>query len=181
MAFMPDTSVLKITAAQPILWVYIPYSETFTNAEFILYDHDNKPLVDTTFSVAQHSGLVSLDLDVALQNHAIHSTQNYRWFLSLICHDNRAADIVVDGWVQPTASSPVLEKELIQSEPIEQATLYLQEGLWSEAFFLLFHWYEHHQTNTAYVPMNEWQTVLETISPEPVSLDLTHISQLNFN
>lgn len=175
LAFVPDSHVLKTTDSKATLWFYVPDSEMLTHAELIVYDEHDNAVVDTTFSVEEQAGLFGVNLNLMEEGQHISLGKDYRWFFSLICPGNRAADISVDGWVQSTALSSDVSSELSVADPLEQAALYVQEGLWSEALSLML----SEQYGDLDAPTLEgWMSIMQSMSPIPVALDLTTASQL---
>ena len=100
----------------------------------------------------------------------MHSSE---WFFSLICPEDRAEDVSVDGWVQSTTLSSSLMNTLEASSSVEQANLYLQEGLWSEAVLLLMNAPQANPNSDNW--LTTWNSVLQTLSPAPVSLDFATV------
>ncbi|MEM9213542.1 MAG: DUF928 domain-containing protein [Cyanobacteria bacterium P01_F01_bin.150] len=176
LAFVPGNHVLKTTEAQTTLWFYLPDSDILTNAELIVYDETNAVVIDTSFSVAERSGLLGVNLNLMVEKGKLDLEKNYRWFFSLICPDDRAADLSVDGWVQTTSLSSSFTDAINSVSPVEQANLYIQEGLWSEAVLLLMN--SPRMSNTTESRLDMWNSVVQTISPAPVSLNFTTASQV---
>ena len=162
-----------------MLWFYLPDSDIFTNAELIVYDENSHAVVDTSFSVAEYSGLFGVNLNVMVEGGKFDLGKDYRWFFSLICPDDRAADISVDGWFEAMTLSPSFSDELNAVSPVEQANLYIQAGLWSEAVLLLM--------NSPYVEgatdhgLDPWNSIVQTISPTPVPLNFATSSQFDIS
>ncbi|NET09116.1 MAG: DUF928 domain-containing protein [Symploca sp. SIO2B6] len=176
MAFIPNDHVLKATEEQPTLWFYLPDLEDLTHAEFVLYDENYRTVVDTTFSIADQSGMFGVNLAAITQAQPLELNRNYRWFFSLICPDNRAADISVDGWFQPIALSSSLTQSLSETKAVDQVQFYLREGLWSEALSVLI---DLHASTPATTLLDEWNTIIQTMSHAPVSLSFANTYQLN--
>lgn len=170
-AFMPDTNVLKTLDTDPSLWVYLPNFSSFETAELVFYDENETAVIDTVFPVANQSGLMKISLDAIAQNQPLDSHQSYRWFLSLVCPNNRAADVSVDGWLQLTPLSTALAHQLGQTtNPIEQANLYLTAGMWSEALTTLIRWQESPSPD---ITQQAWTEVIATLSPVTTPLNFT--------
>lgn len=178
LVFAPGNQTLKTTEGETTLWFYLPDSDVLTNAELIVYDEQNNPIVDTTFSVAEQSGLFGVNLNSMIEGGQLDPEKEYRWFFSLLCPNDRAADIVVDGWVQATTLSPSLTDELKAASPADQAHLYLQEGLWSEAVQLFIP--SSAENSTPDYWLDTWQSMSETLNrPESVSLNFATVSPFN--
>ena len=177
LAFVPDSHILKTTESQTTLWFYLPKSDILTDAELIVYDENGDAVVDTIFSVAEQSGLFGINLNSLTDGGILDLEKDYRWFFSLICPDDRAADVSVDGWVQSTALSPSFIDELNAVPPVEQANLYIQEGLWSEAVLLLLN--SQHSAISAAPRPNSWNSVIQAISPAPIPLNFATAYQLD--
>lgn len=174
LAFVPDSHVLKTADSQTTLWFYVPDSDVLTNAEFLVYDENENVVVDTTFSVEEQSGLFGINLNLMAEG----PHKDYRWFFSLVCPGNRAADISVDGWVQSTALSSEVASELSVAEPLEKAALYVEEGLWSEALSLIL----NEQYGDLDVPtLERWTLIMQSISPVPMALDFETVSRLTID
>lgn len=177
LAFVPGNHVLKTTESQTMLWFYLPESDILTNAELIVYDENSHVVVDTSFSVAEYSGLFGVNLNVMVEGGKFDLEKDYRWFFSLICPDDRAADISVDGWFEATTLSPSFSDKLNAVSPVEQANLYVQAGLWSEAVLLLM--------NSSYVDsatehgLDPWHSIIQAISPVSVPLNFATSSQFD--
>lgn len=174
LAFMPSNHLLKTAEAQTTLWFYLPSSDILTDAELVVYDEGGNTVVDTTFSVAEQSGLIGINLDSLAPDQKFDLETNYRWFFSLICSEDRAADISVDGWVQSTSLDPSFVNTLNSMPPIEQANLYLQAGLWSEAVSLLMD-----AQDSTISSAHDWHTIVQTLSSAPVHLNFETASQID--
>ena len=177
LAFVPGNHVLKTTESQTMLWFYLPDSDIFTNAELIVYDENSNAVVDTSFSVVEHSGLFGVNLNTMVESGKFALGKDYRWFFSLICPDDRAADISVDGWFEATTLSPSFSDELNAVSPVEQANLYVQAGLWSEAVLLLMN--SPYVNGTTDHGLEPWNSIIQTISPAPVPLNFATSSQFD--
>ncbi|NEQ97110.1 MAG: DUF928 domain-containing protein [Cyanothece sp. SIO2G6] len=178
-AFMPETNLLQTLDTQPSLWVYLPESLPLQDAELVLYDETETAVIDTVFSIADQSGLVKIDLAAIANVSPLKADQRYRWFLSLICPDNRAADISVDGWLHLTPLSATLAEQLDRtSDPVEQANLYITAGMWSEAIATLVDWQESSSTTIA---PEAWEGVIEALNPGSVPLNLATADQLTLD
>ncbi|MGK7891889.1 MAG: DUF928 domain-containing protein [Leptolyngbyaceae cyanobacterium] len=170
-AFAPETNLLKTLATQPTLWVYLPDTFSFEEAEFVLYDENEATVIDTVFTVADQSGLMKIDLAAIAQDQALEPGQNYRWFFSLVCPDNRAADVSVDGWLNLTPLATDLANQLDQThDPIDRANLYISADMWSEALTTLVSW---HESPSPDLSQSAWDGVIETLSPVTTPLNLT--------
>jgi len=115
LALLPPSGILETTESYPRLWFYIPAHVHMSDAELILYDENDTLLVDASFSVAAHRGrILGVDLAHMGLGQPLQINRRYRWFFSLVCSDDRAADLVVDGWIQPTSASFELARRQLQ-------------------------------------------------------------------
>ncbi|MGK7890133.1 MAG: DUF928 domain-containing protein [Leptolyngbyaceae cyanobacterium] len=162
-ALIPETGLLKVTAAQPSLWFYIPQSDALQDAEFILYNSEETIIYETTFTTAEESGLVELNLADLAPDLTLDPNQQYQWFLSLICPHSRVADLVVHGWVQPVELTQGSSPQDSNNQDFQaNLSAYLENGFWSRALTLLTESHQGDPNNAA--ATNQWSHLIQSMS-----------------
>lgn len=142
-----EDSVWGLTISEyPTFWFFVPYSLTSKiTGEFILQDEnqfiqsDEDTLYKTKIplTTAETSpGVISLRLPSTVA--PLEIGKRYYWKFIVHCHpQDPSANIYVDGWVERTALSPSLMRDLKKMVPIERAALYYQAGIWYDSLTTL--------------------------------------------
>lgn len=147
-ALVPNDRVPATSSLSPNLFFYVPETNEPKTLEFVLRDETDK-LVYEAFLTTNGNGIVKIDIPAEIQSSPLKTqrktrvdttfSQNYRWYLSLICDpQQRARDLVVEGWMrrQPM-NSTTIENLSNVSDTIERAEIYQQQGFWYDALSTL--------------------------------------------
>lgn len=130
-ALAPD-HVAFTTAAQPVLWWYLPEA-TSARVDFILVDTARPdPLVDITL----HRGAGPGAHPVPLAEHGVRleTGRAYQWLVALVPNPrSRSEDVVSGGIVQRVAVGPELRGALESSPASQRWRVYARYGVWYEA------------------------------------------------
>ncbi len=168
---MPD-ALSVTTALQPKLLFYVPAMTTANTAEFVLFNHGNELVYETTFEVAPTGGLVSVEIPEDAPPLAL--DENYQWYFSIIPEANdRAHDIVVYGSIRRVDAAAWLAQRQIdisrldQLTPLRKArTLYQQADLWLDAAVMLDQMRQQNPEDIAIAA--EWSHLLESAGLTPM-------------
>ncbi len=160
------------TTLRPKLLFYIPEMTATNTAEFVLFDHSNELVYETTFEVAPTGGLVSVEIPEDAPPLTL--GENYQWYFSIIPEANdRAHDIVVYGSIQRVEATAWLAQRQIdigrldQLAPLRKARmLYQQADLWLDAAVMLDQMRQQNPEDTAIAA--EWTHLLESAGLTPM-------------
>lgn len=160
------------TTLRPKLLFYIPEMTAANTAEFVLFDHSNELVYETTFEVAPTGGLVSVEIPEDASPLAL--GENYQWYFSIIPEANdRAHDIVVYGSIRRVEATAWLAQRQIdigkldQLAPLRKARmLYQQADLWLDAAVMLDQMRQQNPEDTAIAA--EWTHLLESAGLTPM-------------
>jgi hypothetical protein len=172
-ALTPDNSVGMTTKALPELFFYIPKTTQAQQVEFVLRDDRDRTVYETTTKTyADRHGIFSLNIPETKQLNQLETDRNYHWYLSMICDpQNRAKDLVVEGWIKRVAITSEVSQKLDRLNPLERVNLYQKADIWYDAIATLVD-LKRSQATDAQVP-EKWQELLgsaglNNIAKEPI-------------
>lgn len=120
--------------SQPVFFWYVPESDAQVG-EFTLLDEQDNPIYQTTVTLPETSGLVSVQLP---KNVPLQLKQDYYWQFSLICDaDVPSRNPFVEGVIQRVELDASLKQQVSLAEPGDRANLYASAGIWYEALSVL--------------------------------------------
>ena len=133
-ALVPENSVGITASTTPQLFFYIPETTKTHLIEFVVRNQQDELVYDTLLQTNGRSGIIAVDLPENLPQKSLKTNENYHWYLSMICNQQkRSHDIVVEGWLRRIEVQPAIGQKLQDANPIEQANLYQQQGIWHDA------------------------------------------------
>jgi Domain of Unknown Function (DUF928) len=125
--------------SHPAFWFYVPVA---LNAQrpmkFVLLDQEGNKVYDQTFKPSlTPAGIIHITLP--LSSPGLKVNQSYRWGFSIDCDPiNQKQPISVRGMIHRTALTPVIEKQLDQTDnALDRAKLYAKNGIWFDALTTL--------------------------------------------
>jgi hypothetical protein len=158
-ALVPDNMLSVTAAASPSFFYYIPDELTSKQVEFVLRDQDENSFYATALTLPNRPGIISLSLPSSA---ALSVNQDYHWYFSIICDNrDRSGDIVVDGWIRRVDLPSALATRLRAANPLEQAALYREAGIWNEALTALAGLRRNRANDPAIA--QRWEELLESI------------------
>ncbi|MDZ7959805.1 MAG: DUF928 domain-containing protein [Aulosira sp. DedQUE10] len=139
MALVPENNLGFTKKAYPNILFYLPQTSTPAMVEFVLQDENRKSVYEKTFTKSSAGGIINFSLPDSTSLSPLAVGKKYNWYVSLICDpENRANDIVVDGWIQRVELNSTLTKQLEQTtSPLGRVALYAKAGLWQDALATL--------------------------------------------
>ncbi|NEP57679.1 MAG: DUF928 domain-containing protein [Symploca sp. SIO2G7] len=159
-ALMPPDNLVTTVAAHPTLFIYIPGTGQFAEAELAVYDEQDNTVYRKNILLPKTPGILRLSLPETV---SLEIGKNYLWYFSLMCDpDERSREPFVQGWFQRTELNPELQTMLEkESDLLEQALLYCQAKIWHETLTLLA---DLRESNPA-----EWEELLKSVELEEIS------------
>ena len=159
-ALMPPNNLVTTVAPHPTLFIYIPETGQFAEAELAVYDEEDNTVYRNNILLPNNPGILRLSLPETV---SLEIGKHYRWYFSLMCDpDERSREPFVQGWFQRTELNPELQTMLEQeSDLLEQALLYSQAKIWHETITLLA---DLRESNPA-----EWEDLLKSVELEDIS------------
>ena len=136
---LPETYVGGVTTAEyPTFWFEVPYELTNElTAEFTLQNNQGQDIYRITsidFSTSEQTpGMVGVPLSTEIA--PLEIGQIYQWYFKLNCGSE--APLYVQGGIERVALEPALANQLEIATPLEQATLYRENGIWYDAVTVL--------------------------------------------
>ncbi|MEQ8996943.1 MAG: DUF928 domain-containing protein [Coleofasciculus sp. B1-GNL1-01] len=121
-------------SAYPTLWFYLPldHSETITKARFVLFDENQRLVLDQTMALPDAPGIVSVKLPET--EPPLEVGKRYNWFFQVLCDEQeRSRNPWVSGWVERVEASSELVRQLETLPESEQYRAYLDHGISQEA------------------------------------------------
>ncbi|QXE22595.1 hypothetical protein B6N60_01278 [Richelia sinica FACHB-800] len=136
-ALTPENNVVKTLSAHPSIYVYVPKTKD-KQAEFRVLELQTETVVyKSQLALSNTPGIVKLSLPASVQ---LDAGKIYQWQFFVICDpNNREADEGVEGWFERATLSTDKATSIQQVEPgsLEQARLYVEDGLWDETLNIL--------------------------------------------
>jgi Domain of Unknown Function (DUF928) len=125
-------------AERPQFWFALPRKLTKQDAvEFVLKDNQGKEVYKTTSKSETPLGLVSFTIPKTVPSLQI--GKSYNWSFAISCDFQTVEDKpgTVEGSIQRIATSTNLKNQLAGATPVEQASIYAQNGIWFDALSIL--------------------------------------------
>ena len=133
-ALVPEDSVGITASITPKLFFSVPETTDTHLIEFVVRNQQDELVYETLLETKDREGIIAIELPKNLQQESLKTNENYHWYLSMICNQQkRSHDIVVEGWLKRIEIEPTMSQKLQNADPIERANLYQQEGIWYDA------------------------------------------------
>lgn len=133
-ALVPANSTGKTTSKHPTLWFYLPEKPTpETTISFTLQDANDNYVYQTRVAATDATpGLFSVSVPATVK--PLETGKTYSWLLSVSCQpQNPSTAVAVYGTLQKSDLSAQLQTALKSASPLEQASLYAENGIWYDA------------------------------------------------
>ncbi|PIG92783.1 DUF928 domain-containing protein [Gloeocapsopsis sp. IPPAS B-1203] len=158
------------TVEHPTFWFYVPYrAQDVHSARFVLRTADNQLVYQTSVSLPNKPGVISLTLPTTV---ALEVTNQYHWYFNIYCAERKPPTAIVHGGIQRRAITPTLASQLAQATPQQQTQLYFANGFWFDAVTTLGQLHYHNPSDMAIA--KNWTDVLrfvglDAIASEPIA------------
>ena len=155
-----EVPFVETTISQrPDFWFYIPpLPVPKASAEFLLLDEQGKEIYSEIFPLNSQAGIIRLKTSDKIP--ALEANKDYRWAFSTICNsEDRAADVIVDGWLKYTPVNSSLNLKLKLAPEKERVTVYADNQLWYETLTNLAELREQNPQDTTI--QADWANVLQ--------------------
>ncbi|MFP4122311.1 MAG: DUF928 domain-containing protein [Coleofasciculus sp.] len=154
---------LETTVAEyPTFWFYLPWerSETVTQARFVLFDQNQRLVLDQTMVLPDAPGIVSVKLPETKP--PLEVGKRYNWFFQVLCDEQeRSRNLWVSGWVERVEASSELVRQLESLPESDQYTAYLDHGI-SQDVLTQLAWHRS-------VHAEAWMSLLDCFELEDVA------------
>ncbi|MEG4202684.1 DUF928 domain-containing protein [Microcoleus sp. Pol7_A1] len=158
------TSVFGLTvSANPTLWFYVPYQSKFPG-KFVLYDGENKPVHEASFTLSGKPGVVQISLPSSV---SLQIDRQYQWYFKIYCQKGQPP-ISVSGTIKRVDfSNPVIKSQLEKATLSDRISILAANGIWYDALTAAG---ELRQTapNDGHAPSLLRQIGLSNIASEPI-------------
>ncbi|MDY7015554.1 MAG: DUF928 domain-containing protein [Cyanobacteriota bacterium] len=158
-ALTPTNNIVKTVAGNPSIYVYVPAVKG-KEAIFRVIDKEAEDILyQTTVSLDSLPGIFKLSLPETVQ---LRSNVTYEWGFFIQCDPNNPlADEGIEGWLERAELTPEQEREIQQAaeNPLEQAQLYAEAGVWNETLAIAVRVRNSHPT--------AWAELLESVGLAP--------------
>lgn len=158
------------TVEHPTFWFYVPYrAQDIHSARFVLRTADNQLVYQTSVSLPNKPGVISLTLPTTV---SLEVTKGYHWYFNIYCAQGKPPTAIVHGGVQRRAITPALASQLAQATPQKRAEIYFANGIWYDAVTALGELYYRNSANMQLA--QNWFDVLhfvglDAIASEPIA------------
>lgn len=149
-------------SAYPTLWFYLPldHSETVTQARFVLFDQNQRLILDQKMALPDAPGIVSVKLPET--ETPLEVGKRYKWYFQVLCDEQeRSRNPWVSGWVERVEASSELVRQLESLPESEQYRAYLDHGISQDALTQLA-WHRS-------VHAEAWMSLLDYFELEEVA------------
>ncbi len=161
-ALVPDRAVNKTASASPQIFFYVPKTQEPKDIELLLRNQEDELIYKTLVKTTSEGGIMSIEVPELVKESAKGASDNFHWYLSLICDNNkRSQDIVLEGWIQYVDLNNSLKQQINLSNSIKKANLYQQEEIWYDALLALAEQKKSNFNETSI--QTEWSQILESI------------------
>ncbi|WNZ44116.1 DUF928 domain-containing protein [Leptolyngbya boryana CZ1] len=151
---------------RPTLWFYLPYTgESPYQAEFVLQDESGNKLDHVTVPLPKQPGTIGIKVSDKVPPLQVGKT--YRWFFKVYCGAKEKTPIYVEGVVERTRLSSVLEKELEETKPDQKVKFYAENGLWYDTLTALGQLRQNNSENKEF--RNAWTSLLQSAKLQDVA------------
>ncbi|MEA5621210.1 DUF928 domain-containing protein [Cronbergia sp. UHCC 0137] len=146
--------------SHPTFHVYLPSSSVKT-AEFVIRnDADPEIFYQTTVTLPNQAGIVSLSLPTDLPPLKLDTT--YHWFFTVVCDSQDSSkNPFIEGWVQRIKPDSSLSATIAKADLRKQTTIYAEAGIWYDALTNLVQ-LRRTEPNNLKLKMN-WQQLLDSV------------------
>lgn len=167
-ALVPEDSVGMTVSTNPQLFFYIPETTKTNQIEFVVRNQQDQLVYETLLETTDRAGVIAIELPASLQQKSLQTNENYHWYLSMICNQQkRSHDIVVEGWLRRIEIEPAISQKLQDASPLEKASLYQQQGIWHDALSVV----AQEQKNASYraAAQAKWIELLNALGLEELA------------
>jgi Domain of Unknown Function (DUF928) len=136
-ALIPKSTMGRTVSGKPTFFYYVPIALNKA-VQFELADERDKTIYKKSFQmVTSRPGIVSINLGEDANSPALEIGKNYHWYFTIKCSQKNSKQIenepvVVSGWINRTAITPILKTELERSSDRDRLSIYAQQALWYE-------------------------------------------------
>ncbi|BAZ51616.1 hypothetical protein NIES4103_42740 [Nostoc sp. NIES-4103] len=161
------------TEAKPTFWVHTSYSikDSLTKdcaytTEFVLQDENSNPIYTKPITLPAQPGIISISLPADAPSLEI--GKQYRWFLNIGCDSNQPSPpITVEAVIERVNLKPEIAQQLKRATPLQQFTIYAQNGIWHNALSTLAKLRQQNPQDAALKA--EWKNLLSSIRLDDVA------------
>ncbi|MBH8565580.1 DUF928 domain-containing protein [Nostoc sp. CENA67] len=164
------------TEANPTFWFYVPYTKDAANkdcastTEFVLQkDEDSSPTYKEykeAIALPAQPGVISISLPANAPSLEI--GKQYRWFLTINCNSDQPSNpTYVEGVIKRVNLKPEIAQQLKRATPLQQFTIYAQNGIWYNALSTLAKLRQQYPQDA--VLKAEWKNLLSSIRLDDVA------------
>jgi hypothetical protein len=123
-------SVFGLTvSANPTLWFYVPYQSTFSG-EFVLYDGEDKPVYEASFTLSGKPGVVQISLPSSV---SLQIDRQYQWYFKIYCQRGQTPMFGSGKIKRVNFSNPALRSQLEKVTLSDRISILAANGIWYDA------------------------------------------------
>ncbi|PZV26897.1 MAG: hypothetical protein DCF12_07350 [Snowella sp.] len=155
-ALIPESLKGATTSASPTLFFAVPPISAKTSIEFVLRDANDQLVYERTVSGLGQAGI----LPMTLPPNTLSPSQDYHWYLSIICNNrDRAYDLVVEGFVQRLTLDL---NQKTNADPADRIKFYQTQNLWQDQLAFLVELKRDRPTDPEVT--NLWKQTLKSVN-----------------
>ncbi len=155
------------TVAHPTFWFYLPITKNSTlSTQFVLQDSQSNPVYQQDITLPNQPGVIGVTLPPTASPLALN--KRYRWFFTIDCdRQKQSPPIYLEGVIQRVELKPTITQQLQTAEPLQQFTIYAQNGIWHDALTTLAQLRQKNPQNAELEA--KWQDLLTSIHLDDVA------------
>jgi hypothetical protein len=164
---VPSNNLVTTVSAHPTLFWYVPGSRTNANsALFVLLDSQEKEIYQTKLALTGTPGIVKLSLPKTVSLQPAHK---YTWKFSVLCdRDSEQVGGYVEGAIKQTQLNSQQKAQLARAkDPLQQAEVYAQAGVWQETLTLVSQLRQNRPNDSKIV--EAWNELLESVDLKAIA------------
>ncbi len=157
-ALIPEGNAPEQTISEhPTFWFYVPYTQMNRfSARLIVQTDQEQEVLSVPVRLPKVPGVISVKIPAT--NAPLEVNKLYKWTFQVECTD--PAD-QVSGKIQRVAMSATKIKQIEAAPPRQQAALYIENGIWSDALTVLGN--KRRATPQDQTLTQEWMNLLNQI------------------
>ncbi len=162
---LPAIDQRLTVASHPTFLIHIPQTSA-KQVFFTIEDQNQETNYQTNLPISGKAGILKITLPQDAPSLEI--GKNYQWALALICGETLKPDSpIVNGSITRIQPETELKQQLSSMTKIEQATFYVQLGIWYEAITTLAQLKQEQPDNANLVSI--WDEILNSVGLKDIA------------
>jgi hypothetical protein len=155
-SLIPPIEHIGTTAKNnPSVFVYLS-KNTANMGEFLVMNEKEEEVYRTSLKLPATPGVIKLTIPETAK---LENNKTYRWYFAVICDPiDRSADEYVGGEIKKIKIDPLLNRQLVNAKPLEQAKISAKNQIWYDTLDAISTVKKDHQV--------DWESLLNSVGLE---------------